>query len=122
MNNKGFSLVELLAVIALLAIILLLFTPNITKMIDKFKDEDKMEILKSSAIAAAKEFVADGMADTSEINCNINPISNTFEIKVVDDLVNNKYLNDDEDGNYDGKKITVTYDCSSKKFTKYDFK
>ena len=118
MNNKGFSLIELLAVIAILAIILLIFTPSIAKMVDNFRNDDKVEILKSSAISAAKEYVVDGNVN-SKINLSSCP---NIEIAInVSELINNNYLNNDDEGFYTNKTITVTYDCENKKFTEYKF-
>ena len=122
MNNKGFSLVELLAVIALLAIILLIFTPNITKMIDKFRDEDKVEILKNNAISAAKEYVVDGLAEgkitATDIQCN-----NNIYIEVKNDLIDNKYLEDKESKKWykEQHQIEVVYDSDNKKFIDYKY-
>lgn len=118
MDNKGFTLVELLAVIALIAVLLLIFTPNISNMINKFRNEDKVEILKNSAISAAKEYVADGNIN-SKINLSLCP---NIEIVInVSELIDNNYLNNDDDGFYTDKTITVTYDCNNKKFTEYKF-
>ena len=122
MNNKGFSLVELLVVIAVLGIILLIFTPNIVKMVDKFKDEDKIQILKSNAISAAKEYVVDSVAEgkitVADIECN------KIYIEVKEKLIDGKYLeNKEEELNdlYRNGKIEVTYDSDNKKFTDYKF-
>lgn len=122
MNNKGFSLIELLAVIAILAIILLIFTPSITKMIDNFRNDDKTEILKSSAISAAKEYVVDGNVNSK---INLSSCSPTTKITInIQDLIEEKYLEISEDETvdyYNGKTITVTYDCVNKKFIEYIF-
>ena len=122
MNNKGFSLVELLAVIAILAIILLIFTPSITKIIDKFRNEDQVEILKNSAIRAAKEYVADSVAEgkitVADIKCN------KIYIEVNEKLIKGKYLENNEkelNDLYKNGQIEVTYDSDNKKFTDYKF-
>lgn len=121
MNNKGFSLIELLAVIALIAIILLIFIPNITKMIDKFRDEDKVEILKNNAISAAKEYVVDGNLNSNSVSCGMNEGIILVQSDNSSDktLVSEKYLLADD--YYVGKSISVRYNCDSKKFTDYKF-
>lgn len=123
MDNKGFTLVELLAVIALIAVLLLIFTPNISNMINKFRNEDKVDILKKSAIRAAKEYVADSVAEgkitVADIKCN-----NKIYIEVNEKLINGKYLENKEkelNDLYKNGKIEVTYDSDNKKFTDYKF-
>lgn len=53
MNKKGFTLVELIAVVVIMAIIAMIATPNIISMIDKGKKEDfvsNAEIFMSKAV------------------------------------------------------------------------
>ena len=50
MKNKGFTLIELIAVVVIMAIIALIATPNIVSMIDTGKKEDYL--------ADAKEFIS----------------------------------------------------------------
>ena len=114
MNNKGFSLVELLAVIALLAILLLMFTPSISKIINEFKSKDQINILKNSAISAAKEYVVDGGVKATDIKDGI------VDIEVKTKLINNKYL-ENNSWYTDAHKIRVTYDTNNKKFTEYKY-
>ena len=113
MNNNGFSLIELLTVIALLAIILLIFTPNITNMINNFRDVDQVEMLKNSAISAAKEYVVDGKLLASNITCGENSI-------LISTLISSNYL-ESNDWYRSGDEIIVTYDCNNKKFTEYKY-
>ena len=40
MNEKAFTLVELIAVVVIMAIIMVIATPNIVNMLDKGKKED----------------------------------------------------------------------------------
>lgn len=49
-NNKGFTLIELIAVVTIMAIIALLATPNIISMIDNGK--------KEQYVSDAKEFIS----------------------------------------------------------------
>lgn len=117
MNKKGFSLIELLAVIVILGLILVIAVPNVVKMVDDFRKKDRIEMLKKSAISAVKEYIVDGNLSASSVSCND---SETFEVSIeVDTLISAKYLDDDE--YYSGKTISVTYDCVNKKFTNYVF-
>lgn len=121
MNNKGFSLIELLAVIVVLALILVISFPSIGKMVATFREKDQIEMLKNSAVSAAKEYIVDGEADTSTINCNGTSITDTIDIYVITNLINEKYLSSN-DWYQSTHKISVTYDCDNKKFIKYEFK
>lgn len=58
MNKKGFTIVELLVTITLLAIISTIAVISITSFINKNK-ESNYEILKNTIIEASKEYVAD---------------------------------------------------------------
>ena len=121
MNRKGFTLVELLATIALIAVLMLLFMPTIGNLVSEFQNKDKVEMLKNSAIMAAKEYVTDGYG-ISNIKC---PDTYVAYIE-INGLINDKYLDatmDDYNGNKGakvGKKVKVTYDCVAKKFTDYE--
>ena len=108
MNRKGFTLVELLATIALIAVLMLLFMPTIGNLVSEFQNKDKVEMLKNSAIMAAKEYVTDG--NYSELSSNKLTIN-------ISDLQKNKYLEYDEF--YDGDSIVVNYDDVAKKFIDY---
>lgn len=116
-RRKGFTLVELLAVIVIVAVILLIFIPNIANIVSKFQNNDKVEMLQKSAISAAKDYVSDNY-NSLLISC----ANETADINIsVNTLINNKYLDNNDD--YKGThKVVVTYDCSKRKFTKYEYK
>ena len=58
MNKKGFTIVELLVTITLLAIISTIAAISITSFINKNK-ENNYEILKNTILEASKEYVTD---------------------------------------------------------------
>lgn len=128
MNNKAFSLVELLAVLVIIGVILLLFIPNIADLFTEFKDKDQVKILQNSAISAAKYYVSDVVSgEINDINIsNINCTGDTVEknisinVNVKNNLIANKYLesNDYYKGDHN---IKVTYDCNLRKFKSYSY-
>lgn len=76
-DNKGFTLVELLAVIVILAIIMIIAAPSMTKEIARNETENKnilnQKIENASHIYAAKYFVND-LIDGSEISFTLNDL------------------------------------------------
>ena len=62
MNNKGFTLIELIVTIALLAIITLISTPNIIKLIEKNKVDNYNGVI-DSIIEGAEIYASDNRYD-----------------------------------------------------------
>ena len=58
LNNKGFSLIELLAAVTILGILMLVAVVGYSKYIDKAK-KDSINIFNKSAISAAEEYFMD---------------------------------------------------------------
>ena len=58
MDNRGFTLIEVLAVIVILGVIALITVPTITNVISKNKD-DNYENLKKSIVSSAKVYMSD---------------------------------------------------------------
>ena len=68
-NNKGFSLVELIVVILIMAIIAVALAPQVMKWVDKSKvntDINNRANLKSSMDAAVADFFSQGESFTAE--------------------------------------------------------
>lgn len=61
-NNKGFTLAELLAIIVILALIMVIAAPNMTKLFDEREQMDK-DVLSQKIENAAKLYVAKYYAD-----------------------------------------------------------
>lgn len=57
MNNKGFTLAELLAVIVILAVIMIVAAPNLSKQFSK-KEKTEQSVLKQKIKNASKIYVA----------------------------------------------------------------
>lgn len=58
LNNKGFTLIEVLAVIVILSILMAIMVPSVGNIMKKNK-EDNYQNLKDSIISAAKIYVSD---------------------------------------------------------------
>ena len=88
MNNKGFTLIELIVTIALLAIILTISFVSITAVINSNKEE-QCNNLVNSIKSASEEYVSDNRYN-SEFIKSVRNKSITIDGSV---LVNNNYLN-----------------------------
>ena len=67
MNNKeGFTLVELLAVVAILAVIVIIALPNVMGMFNKSKENTFTTELKSIYRTAESQWISESMFDTQE--------------------------------------------------------
>lgn len=135
LNYKGFTLVELLAVIAIMGMLAVIMVPTISGVIEENKTNNS-ENLKNSIKSSARAYISDNryeikLNDSSCANDirNITFIGNDYidESKItVELLVNKGYLksNSDDIINLETNKpinkgksyIVVTYDCSSKDF------
>ena len=65
MKNKGFTLVELLAVIAILAILVIIALPNVLKMFNDAKKNSFLTEAKTVYGEAGKKYISDNIASPS---------------------------------------------------------
>ena len=96
-NNKGFTLVEVLAVIVILSILSILVVVNVIG-IKKGEDEENDKNVISSILAGAKRYVADNpnVIDGTEAEINVN------------DLVNRNYVDfDSSQKEFLDKKVKI---------------
>lgn len=68
MNKKGFTLVELLAVIAILALLVLIAVPNVLGMFNKAKKDTFLTEAKSIFKESASKYISDNMHNSNEGN------------------------------------------------------
>ena len=125
MNNRGFTLIELIVTIALLALISTISVSVIGNIRGKHNVNAYYELLKNVE-SAAKLYVTDNRYNLNSVGIDIKcPNNNTFTIS-LQQLVDSGYLTTDnnEIKNFDGNtltlsenKVTVTYDCTKKNFT-----
>ena len=98
MNNKGFTLVELLSVIIILTLIMFLVLPNITNMV-KNKETEIDELTFNIIKDAAKLHIEDNKSFYKKID------DNKYCVRIKK-LVNDDYLKGKIE--YDGEDITNT--------------
>ena len=84
-NNKGFSLVELIIVIAIMAILVGVMAPQLIKYIEKTNVSSDTQLCDS-----VKTAITTAMMDPSVINANDNSIPQNSDFEDVDDIDNTK--------------------------------
>ena len=103
--KKGFTLIELMAVIVIISVVAIVTFPSIVNQIKKSKDKNQ-ESVNSIIISAAKKYVNDNPNDFKEQN------DNNYCIKIVD-LIDNDYLKEDiinsEEIDLAGDFVKVSY-------------
>ncbi len=121
-NKKGFTLVELMAVIIIISLIAILTFPNIVNQIKKSKKTTTNNI-NDIVVSAAKRYVAD----------NPNEIGGEVFCLNVSELVSNDYVKDDISKDISNKVVKITdknllkyeivekKDCKAKKYCNADF-
>lgn len=119
MNNKGFTLVELIGAIVILAIILVIITPLVTTTLKKgVEDADKQTI--NSIKAAARSYVSD-YRDAQCITVNELQTNGYLEDDIKWPSTSNKEkvqgsVKIDQANNAGKIKYTITY-CKSSNCT-----
>ena len=111
MNKKGFTLVELLAVIAILAILVLVAVPNVLSMFNKAKKDSFLNDARNIYKEVTKKYITESMRGN-----NINVISNDNNKLDMDtnDLKYNVKL--DSKGNIKSFEVSNDTYCISGKF------
>lgn len=116
-HNKGFTLVELLAVIVILALILIISIPSILETANKAKKETFYQYAQSLQSKAIAKYTQDMDDNTVNNDCNVYDISTDLDIKNTGDFegwvkVNRRAIND-------SKKKSATVSLSSSKTIEY---
>ena len=124
MNNKGFTLLEIILVVAILGVITLIAVPSVSSILNRNKN-DQYDNLKKSIISAAKMHVSDNRYDLG-IVCNTTNEKLTLTI-TLEELVDAGDLTEPIVDPRDNSEIPldnvvdITYDCSNKTFS-YEYK
>ncbi len=114
MNNRGISLVELIAVIVIIGLLALITFPSITKMLSDFRTSTT-EIQESSIIEGAKSYVADNVGIT--IFKTDEGIEEVTVKKLYDDgYIDGEFINRNTNKEYDLEKSKVIIEYSNNKY------
>ena len=117
MNRRGFTLVEVILVIAILSLLVLVLVPNIFVMIEK-NNVKSCNNLKNSIESAAKIYVANNKYDLGfecgkEITISFQELVDSGDLKLEGEAIVNPI--DDSTIELDNV-VKVTYNCDSKDF------
>lgn len=126
MNKNGFTLIETIMVIAILALLMLILVPNVISLINK-NNIKSCQNLEASIKNAAKVYVTNNKYQLG-FNCNTSEKTSTVTISIqnlIDSgdlkLQNNELVNPKNNEAIQPNEIVeVTYNCNKKTFT-YDF-
>ena len=122
MNKKGFTLIETIMVIAILALLMLILVPNVIVLINK-NNIKSCHNLEESIKNATKMYVTNnkyelGFSCSGSKDVSIQTLLDSGDLKLsTDNLTNPK---DDSEIKPDNTSVKVTYDCNTKEFT-YEF-
>ena len=121
MNKKGFTLIETIMVIAILALLMLILVPNVISLINK-NNIKSCQNLEDSIKNAAKVYVANnkyqlGFSCDTAKEITIQTLVDSGDLKLTDNKLVNPVSGKDI---LLSSKIKVTYNCTTKDFN-YEF-
>ena len=103
MNNKGFTLVELIVVLVILAILAAILVPTLMGYIDKARSEKDFSTAQSVRVAA-QSIAAEVYAKKGEVTTGTNGTFGEAEKKEALKLIG---VSNNGEGTLDGQKITI---------------
>lgn len=105
-NNKGFSLVELIVVIAIMAVLVGVLAPQFMKYVEKSREATDIQNAEQVA-SALKVYYADDESLSSNVSINITTTGITSGGAITDAGLGGLKLKSQK---WDGNKITVVFD------------
>ena len=115
MNKKGFTLIEVIMVIAIITILSLILIPNVMVLIDKNK-ERSCEKMIDNIESAAKIYVNQNKYELG-FDCSGTPKEITLKTLVDDGYLGGELVNPINKEEIDLKStVSVTYNCKVKGF------
>ena len=124
-NNKGFTLVEVLAVVVIISVLVAIMAPNINNLIVNQKRNSKEET-KNSVKSAARMYISDnkyeitvnGTCNTPDMKLNVSKsgeINNSvITVKKLIELGLLKTKSNDPLNNNNNNYVLIKYDCRKK--------
>ena len=116
MNKKGFTLVELLAVIAILAILVIIALPNVLKLYNNAKKNTFLIEAKTIYKEASSKYITEGLKGNKVSIINSN--GNKLDLNASDNIKYNIKL--DSKGNVEKIKVDNGEYCISGRFKSVD--
>lgn len=122
MNNKGFTLIEVIITLSILVVLSLILIPTVNTIIEK-QNQNSLKNFVESVESATLNYVKENKWELEWINCVDGNPSHSITIK---ELIISNYLQPNiknpvtkeeiniEDPNY---TIIATYNCANKTFT-----
>lgn len=120
MNRKGFTLIEIIMVIVILALLVLVLAPNVFVLLNK-NNEKTCNNLINNIESAAKIYVTNNKYDlgfncSSEINITLQTLIDSGNLKTDSSgMIINPVTK--EEIKLDTTTVSVTYNCNNKTFT-----
>ncbi len=130
LNNKGFTLVEVLAVVVILSILATIMVPTVSHIINQNKENNYKNIEKS-ILNAAKMYVSDNRYDMSIGECNdgVAAVTSFSDNRIMlttltsylssDEIINPK--DDSKKLDFNNSYIIIKFNCNSKEFIYEEF-
>lgn len=122
-DNKGFTLVELIVVIVILAILAAILIPGVLKWIDKAKEEQYTLEARNIYLATQSEVAAEYAKGTSPMpteagsgtgKLSLTNIQNLSDVAVTEVTITYK---DSDNGKYDIKTLNTKFTSGGKQIT-----
>lgn len=122
-DNRGFTLIEVILAVLILAILVIIAFPNITSIINKGKIES-CENLRESILSASKMYIKDNRYDLDEsVKCEkeSDKPSFTITLKTLEDenYIKGPFKNPitNEEYHPDDINVKITLNCTTKEFS-----
>lgn len=118
MNKKGFTLVEVIVVLAIIALLVIILVPNVFVLIEKNKEESCNSMIKNIE-SAAQIYVSNNKYNIGfncgvDENISLKSLVDSGDLKLDKSVLINPI--NDKTISLEDVSVTVTYDCSSKSF------
>ena len=122
-DNRGFTLIEVILAVLILAILMIIAFPNITSIINKGKIES-CENLRESILSASKMYIKDNRYNLDEsVKCenesDITSFNITLKTLVEKNYIKGPFKNPITNEVYhpDDINIEITLNCTTKEFS-----